>query len=163
MTKRIHVVDSGGTPRLVRAGRFFVVDSGGVTRKIKKLWTIDSGGVARQVYQSTITTGDNGSQYGYALGNYGAIGDGTYDDNVLSPQTIRIVLWDGIAVQFWLNGANVPDTDDTFVSITLDGQEFTRASRTTYNGGQAGPATSWLWSSAYFPASTPTAVTLQIS
>lgn len=52
MARRMLVVDSGGTTRLIKTGRLFVVDSGSTTRQIKRLFVVDSGGTARQVYQS---------------------------------------------------------------------------------------------------------------
>jgi hypothetical protein len=48
MSARTHIVDSGGTARLV--SRLFVVDSGGTSRLVSRAFVIDSGGTARLIY-----------------------------------------------------------------------------------------------------------------
>lgn len=62
---------------MIKSDRFFVVDSGGVTRKLKRLFVIDSGGVARQVYQAAV----------YALPSVST--DSQLDPN---PATAQVVL-----------------------------------------------------------------------
>lgn len=54
MAIRTFVVDSGATSRLLKANRFFVIDTGNVARTIKRLFVVDSGGTARQVYQNAV-------------------------------------------------------------------------------------------------------------
>lgn len=50
MTTRTHIVDSGGTTRLVQ--RWGLVDSGGTTRMAKRVFVVDSGGVSRLIFTS---------------------------------------------------------------------------------------------------------------
>lgn len=52
MAARTHVVDSGGTSRLV--SRMFVIDSGGTARRILRAFVIDSGGTARLIFQGDV-------------------------------------------------------------------------------------------------------------
>lgn len=153
MAARTLVVDSGGTTRLVKSSRFFVIDSGAVARKIKRLFVIDGGGVARLVYnaallETTITIGDDGvSTFGYTVGLYGSIGSDTYTDAGANSRTIALVQWNGTAVQIFMNGASIPDTDTTFTSIVINGITFLRSARTTYDGAASGGTkTKWLWS-----------------
>lgn len=57
MPARTHVVDSGGTSRLV--SRAFVIDSGGTARRILRAFVIDSGGTARQIFQGDVVSLSN--------------------------------------------------------------------------------------------------------
>lgn len=62
MAARTLIVDSGGTTR--RVLRMFVVDGGGVSRLIKRKFVIDGGGVARLVHVGEITATINNT-FGY--------------------------------------------------------------------------------------------------
>jgi hypothetical protein len=75
MSTRFFVVDSGGTSRLIK--RWAVVDSGGTTRMLKRAFVVDSGGTSRLIFVSsaafTLTGGsaNDGFVYqwvGYDLG-----------------------------------------------------------------------------------------------
>lgn len=123
---------------------------------------------ASQLHRTTITTGDDGViiNYGYNSGLYGSIASGTYTDRGGNSRTIRVVVWDGANVQFWITGASIPNTDITFNNIFLVGPGgsvgLTRAAA-TYNGAAGGGSlSSWVWSSSAAPGTTGQSVTLVI-
>lgn len=164
MSSRLHVIDSGGTARLVK--RFFVIDAGGVARKVKRLFAVDSGGTARRVYvayylENTMTVSDDGgSSFGFSTGLYGSINGGNpYTDGNGNSRTINVNNWNfgSDLFIFTLAGASVPDTDATFGAIVVNGVRFTRASRTSYSG--AGPST-WQWSGTGLVAGLPSTGTV---
>jgi hypothetical protein len=158
MASRLFVVDGGGVSR--RVLRLPVVDSGGVTRLVKRLFVVDGGGVSRLVFvssllETSITVGDDGVivNYGYSAGLFGAIAVDTYNDRGAVSRTIAIVMWDGANVQFWLNAAGIANADSTFASISLNGTVLAR-SASTYNGAAGGGTrSSWVWASAFFVTS----------
>lgn len=131
------------------------VNDSGTWRAIQEIY-VNDGGTWRQVFsasihETTITVGNDGVplQYGYIQSLYGSIGDATFNDHGSNARTILIAIWqypgDGQFMRFVLSGASIPDTDTTFVSITIGGVTFTRASRTGYNASFGGGDTSWEW------------------
>lgn len=162
MTSRLEIIDSGAAARRVR--RLFVIDGGGVARKVKKLWTIDGGGAARLVYRSgaeIIVTGahyNNGTYDYYGRDGsgqsgttFGSISPGTYVDAAGNTRTINDMFdnTDGAFVfqcRFQLVGASIPNTDDTFVSLTLGGTTLLR-SAATYSPSVGVGNSQWLWNS----------------
>lgn len=166
---RFFVIDSGGTARLVK--RLFVIDSGATARQAKRVFVIDSGGTARLVccamLSTTITTGDDGvSTAGYTSGLWGSIGTATYTDRGSNSRTIVIASWSGTNIQFWLSVASVPNTDTTFATITLagpGGSVTLQRSAATYNGSASGGTrSSWSWVNSTYPGTTPQSVTLNV-
>lgn len=162
MSSRLLLVDSGGVSRQLR--RLLMVDSGGTTRNIRRLFMVDAGGTARRVFvyallEATITVGNSGNVYGYNTGLYGALSPDTYTDNGANSRQIIIAQWDtsSDAMQLAISGASVPDTDTSFGSIVVNGYTFTRASRTSYNGSAGGGTYSlWTWQGTGLVASLPT-------
>jgi hypothetical protein len=70
MATRFFVVDSGGTSRLIK--RWGVVDSGGTTRMLKRAFVVDSGGTSRLIFASSVSytltsaTGTDGFAYNFS-------------------------------------------------------------------------------------------------
>lgn len=165
---RMVVIDSGSTARTIK--KLYVVDSGGTTRAIKKLYVIDTGGTARLVYrralhETTIAIGTNGvNTYGYAVGQFGSIGSSTYTDASGATRLIRAAIWSSSdVVAFALDGAEIPNSNNTFASITIGNTTFTRSSA-TYNG-QAGGGTfsQWHWNTggAGLPSASSVALSVE--
>lgn len=125
--------------------------------------------MAGERLRTAITAGTDGADtVGYNQGSgYGSIGDATFTDAAGNSRTIRVVIWDGTAVQFWLDGGSVPNTAATFSRVVLSGPGGTVAllrSAATYNGAASGGTlSSWVWTSAAAPGSSSQNVTLVVS
>lgn len=107
---------------------------------------------AAQVIFSSIHVGtltahgfDAGPDYwGYA-GSFGSIANDTYDDGSAISRTVSSCYWTDInTLSFALDTTFVPDTDNTFTEIEIDGVAFTRASASNYLNNNDG-GTVWTW------------------
>ena len=143
-----HVKVSGSYVRV----REVHVKVSGTYRMIRQIWSKVSG-VWQKVYQwlleTTITVGTDGvSQFGYADGLYGSIGNANFNDAGGNARTVSAMIWDGSFVQLILSTASIPNTDTTFECINIDGNIYKR-SAATYNGSFGGGARSqWRWTQA---------------
>lgn len=78
-------------------------------------------------------------------GTYGSIANDTFQDGGDNTRVVSSAYWEDYGSIFWftLAGVSVPNTADTFVSIDVDGNNFTRASATYVSHASY---TYWYWS-----------------
>lgn len=89
---------------------------------------------------------DGGADYFNATG-FGSIGNPTFTDYAGNTRTITSTYWTGHGILlFTLSGASVPNSDNTFSSISIEGHVYNRANATYESGTPAG-ATTWWWES----------------
>jgi len=92
---------------------------------------------------------DGGVDYFNATG-FGSMGNPTFTDYAGNTRTITSTYWTGhMGVIFTLSGASVPNSNNTFTFISIDGNIYNRADATYERGTPAG-ATTWRWSSPDF-------------
>jgi hypothetical protein len=150
MGAKYYVVDSGGVTRKVK--KFHVVDSGGVTRTLKKAYVVDASGATRLYFTSaddfTLVVGTEplgGEGRGYAQGGFGNItpspvlGDGTTIVDLLIGNNTHILN---------LSIAGFPSNPGAgyVATLVINGTTTFLGSAATYSysGGQA----TWQWSGA---------------
>lgn len=113
---------------------------------------------AMQVIFSSIHVGvltahgfDAGPDYWGYVGSFGSIANDTYDDGSSISRTVSSCYHTDIGtLSFGLDQINAPDTDNTFVSLDIDGNIFTRASASNYLASSDG-GTIWTWTSVSDP------------
>lgn len=89
---------------------------------------------------------DGGADY-FNSSNFGSIGDATYTDFAGNTRTITSTYWtEHQVVYFTLSGAGIPNSDNTFKSISINGNVYNRADA-TYESGSPTGATTWWWES----------------
>ena len=89
---------------------------------------------------------DAGADGWFYAGTFGSIADDEYQDGGDNTRTVTSCYWVDFTTRLWfvLDTTSVPDTDTTFVSITVDGTTYNRSDAETYDASVDG-GTSWKW------------------
>lgn len=90
---------------------------------------------------------DAGSDWWSYAGTFGSIGSNGYTDGASNSRTVTSCYQDDApdSIQFTLSGTGIADTDDTFVSIEIDGVEHLRSDRASYISDNTDGGTTWTW------------------
>lgn len=164
---RTIVVDSGAVSRQVK--RLIVVDSGGVSRQVKRCFVVDSGGVSRLIFASTsvftmvagqVSFGHGITTTGFSAGLFGTLTPST-DLNGNTIQAMDNQSAGGGVFNVTIDAASNPGST-YFTSVTFTGTGgatfLTSAASYGYSGGQA----TWSWSAGSAYLSNGSAYTVTI-
>ena len=153
------VVDSGGVSRKLKDP--WVVDGGGVARKLKKIWVIDPGGVARLVFRSAdvlsmvVGTGGAGGSNGYIAGGFGSLTPNTLGDGSVVQELAVGGLSSATPHQlvFEINGYPGTIAQAYLTSLSINGTLHLPgdANFTSFTGGAPGGTAQWIWQNAGIP------------
>lgn len=144
-----YVVDSGGVSRKIK--KPWVIDSGGVAHRLKKIWVIDAGGTARLVFrfgdELSLLAGSSGAVTGYVQGLFGTLTPHTLSDgaNVVA---IEANASSPYPLTLQINGYAGSITSSYLDNLNISGNVFTGASA-TFSGGSPGVSAFWSWSTGF--------------
>ena len=149
MSAKTYIVDSGGTTRFVK--RLFVVDAGNVSRAVKRMFVVDAGNVSRLVYTGadylTLVSGNVSTTNGYVRGTIGSLTPSTLGDGALV-QELAAKSTTPFTLIFDISGYAGTITSSYLVSVTINTTVFA-ATAATFSGGGSGSSASWQWSTGF--------------